>query len=172
MILSNDSGYLYFEYFDWFCRHSMGFMNTHWARYYIVPISVITYAGHQTNVLKCVETIYKMEIAHITVCVIPLKQASSNFVQNQYHFLVRFNKINQIQWHIFLIATLNPLFMYVHLSLLRTVQFLLLYIGMTDYCPVYDLFGRRIQMDISTLCNPSNHSQRVYESSDIFFCKI
>lgn len=43
-------------------------------------------------------------------------------------------------------------------------------ISLFDYCPVYDLFGRRIQMDISTLCNPSNHSQRVYESSDIFFC--
>lgn len=39
-----------------------------------------------------------------------------------------------------------------------------------DYCPVYDLLGRSIQIDISTLCNPSNHSQKYYKSSDIFFC--
>lgn len=39
-----------------------------------------------------------------------------------------------------------------------------------DYCPVYDLLSRSIQMDFSTFCNPSNHSQRYYASSDIFFC--
>lgn len=39
-----------------------------------------------------------------------------------------------------------------------------------EYCPEYDPIGRTIQKDIYTLCKPSDPLEKVYRSSDLFFC--
>lgn len=39
-----------------------------------------------------------------------------------------------------------------------------------EYCPEYDPIGRTIQKDIYTLCNPLESSEKIYNSSDLFFC--
>lgn len=39
-----------------------------------------------------------------------------------------------------------------------------------DYCPEYDSIGQTVQKDIYTPCKPSNPFERLYNSSDLFFC--
>lgn len=50
-----------------------------------------TYKEQETDVLKFVQTAYKMTAAHITACVILTKQVLWNFVQNPNCSLVRFH---------------------------------------------------------------------------------
>lgn len=121
--------------------------------------------------LKCVEATFKMEIAHITVCVIPQKRAWWNFVPNLRSFSVRFNKANRIHRPIKNYTLLNPhVCSFMSNYAWYTFAFLLP-IWMKDFCPEYDPIGQRFQKDIFTLCNPSTPIQRHYNSSDIFFCK-
>lgn len=68
----------------------MVYINTRLGTYHIVPVSVTTYKEQETNVLKYVQTTYKMTAAHITACVILTKQVLWNFVQNPNCSLVRF----------------------------------------------------------------------------------
>lgn len=145
--------------------------------YHIVPMSVNTYKEQQTNVLKCVQTTHKMAAAHIIVCVILIKQVLWNFVQNPKSSLVRFHltihtsvtleySYDILVFNFYVFTTLCEC-----MSNNAMLMFLLLFLVIKEYCPEYDPIGRTIQKDIYTLCKPSDPLEKVYRSSDLFFCK-
>lgn len=74
-----------------FCSQSLGYFNRHCAMYHIVPMLESMRQELQTSVPKCVKGTSKMELVHITVCVILQKGASWNSVPYLRSSLVRFD---------------------------------------------------------------------------------